>query len=510
MSKWIRKYIFHCQTSLRVAILSAMHSLFFLALSTNQVASQTEIGSQAYQQATPEEPLSEREKLIRATLAGKTVFQTITDYLDCGVDRCEIKKIAEGQISKSADYLSEDGRLLTAWFNEKNEVVTLQKGYWYFSRIGTETHLCQGYLENLLISSQTAAQVDPTIWCWHIRFDGVHNAFSSPRFIRDGAVVERDTAAAKRLTYLVSDIRSGNEIWKLLDQLGEDYANLSETSWESKSEVDPMTDASVVTVQSIQQSGDGTIGFVEGSCVEDRRVRFTALVVDKEGKPTVSIRNDVGGNEFGAYAGELRVNSQTSENGARFLFERRGAPNRIVLFEYTPSMWETSENPLNEVLGAQPIQLNKLAWRVLVRLQTSGGELLLRVPLSDPSVQKLISSCGGDFAAELDRRGLEKTQGKVEFAKSIDLRGEKRKESEEKSSHQRKLIFDRIVGDREVLGPANSEVSNSVGSSASPMSEQGGSVLADPTPLPPLPSPSDGGSDDPASLPLPPPPSDGN
>jgi TPR repeat protein/uncharacterized protein len=208
------------------------------------------------------------------------------------------------------------------------------------------------------------------------------------------------------------------------EKQGSEYARESPTSWKSSQQKNEMTDRVDVTVRSIQKNQEGAVIEIEGKCAEAGLVVFTALVVDRDGKPTIEFPTYTRENQFlwgdgppqwGTLLGSRRINSDTVGSVS---FPDEQFSNKfiiLVLADKPPSKapadtagsQQKSEN-LEDVLkalpnvmygmklgltGPQPLETT---WRALIQFTSTKGDILIRVPLFDLNIRKLIDSCRVD------------------------------------------------------------------------------------------------------------------
>ena len=129
-------------------------------------------------------------------------------------------------------------------------------------------------------------------------------------------------------------------------------------------------------------------------------VRFSTLVTDLQGKPTIvipQIRGEIGG--------QLRLN----DNQARATsFKTTKFNNELILVDLpAAAAWRSTMEKLLRGLPTDEIErvgrnsaelaltgaVAETAWRVLAQFETGGGTLVITVPLFDPAVQELVKAC---------------------------------------------------------------------------------------------------------------------
>ena len=155
-------------------------------------------------------------------------------------------------------------------------------------------------------------------------------------------------------------------------QKGLEYANRRETYWKSTSKRNEMTDKVDVYAESTQKNGQGAVAHITGSCHTDA-ISFSALIVDEGGKPTVDIPFLL----FNA-EGWIRINDKGPE---RYSIQLKGSfTNELKLI----SLYRAHTN--------LPTSLSD-TWRLFVQFDTSMGQMLIKIPIYDTSVQQMIKSC---------------------------------------------------------------------------------------------------------------------
>jgi hypothetical protein len=133
-----------------------------------------------------------------------------------------------------------------------------------------------------------------------------------------------------------------------------------------------MTDDNDYTVTSIQPNGMGAQALIEGTCQRGGPAVFLATLTET-GDQTVPLGLPTFQN--GVITGEKRVNDERVFPTA---FHNDMFKNRIVV------------TTLSSVDPAESIDTT---WRVLAQVQTSRGPVVIKIPLFDSNIQKLLIAC---------------------------------------------------------------------------------------------------------------------
>lgn len=192
--------------------------------------------------------------------------------------------------------------------------------------------------------------------------------------------------ADRQKQVLVEKQRIQAEELKIIVDSGDKYAALAESEWESSSQVDPMTDKPNVTVRSIQKNENGAIAQIDGKCLDNNVIQFTSLFLDADAKPTVTIVGFYSDEYSKIYQGELRLNSEQSD---KINFRMGRFRNEIIILNLDNLPIGATRESLFENRSTNS------TWRVLAKLETSSGEFLIKIPIFDPAIQQLVSSCVG-------------------------------------------------------------------------------------------------------------------
>lgn len=158
----------------------------------------------------------------------------------------------------------------------------------------------------------------------------------------------------------------------VLRQKGEEYAKSNETKWSSNTAKDALSDRTITTSVSVQES-NGAVAELRIRCA-DAGVKINALIVDRDGKPTIAVPRSTGLFGQPVVEGKIRINEEQP---------------RDVYFPQGDFRKEIDLNVDSQAVAAG------LHWRIYAAVQTSAGQLLIKVPIFDPQVRKTIDSCRG-------------------------------------------------------------------------------------------------------------------
>jgi len=153
-----------------------------------------------------------------------------------------------------------------------------------------------------------------------------------------------------------------------VERLGLQYAVEAGTRWTVEKKPNPMTDRTDWIVRTVQKTEDGVVAEIEARCHEPGIFTFTALLVDENGKPTLTFPGRL--SDEGLMVSK-RINSEKPTQGFLATDEFN---NRFVLF-------------------SMPREDRASVWRVLVQMSTSKGEIVLKVPLFEDKVRQALDAC---------------------------------------------------------------------------------------------------------------------
>jgi len=197
--------------------------------------------------------------------------------------------------------------------------------------------------------------------------------------------VRRALIKAQALLNEIDPILQHNAEIRTLIQKGQEYAGKRETTWDLETKKNEMTDNVDQSVRSVQRNENGVVADVKGFC-DSGQVEFSALIVDKEGKPTIEL--PIVSGAF-ATSGLLRVND---EQPTQKVFRPEGNfRNELSIVRLSKSKDSTKESALLFVssfnAGAAPV------WRIYAQFETSSGSMLIKIPIYDGQIQRMVRSC---------------------------------------------------------------------------------------------------------------------
>jgi peptidoglycan hydrolase-like protein with peptidoglycan-binding domain len=174
--------------------------------------------------------------------------------------------------------------------------------------------------------------------------------------------LEAEAEAAKEWARRVDEARTK----------GVPYAAQAGAKWTLSEKPNPMTDDNDYTVRSVQPNGSGAEALIEGTCQKPGRVVFLATLNE-----TGDHSNPLGLPTFqnGAIVGEKRINDEPAFPRA---FPNDIFKNRIIV---------------STLSSLDPTESIETTWRVLAQVETTRGPVLMRIPMFDDNVQKLLAAC---------------------------------------------------------------------------------------------------------------------
>ena len=157
-----------------------------------------------------------------------------------------------------------------------------------------------------------------------------------------------------------------------------------------------MTDQTDITVESVQKNELGIVAEVQGYC-KNREVAFSALIVDSEGKPSLTLPGLASiGNGLGNGIPVLyRVNDNAPYNTIIPSLEFSNK-FQVVIFADPGGKSDTPDNTarlLVAMLGSNIFLKSSNTWRVMAELKTSNGAIIVKIPMFDAGIQELVQSC---------------------------------------------------------------------------------------------------------------------
>jgi hypothetical protein len=190
----------------------------------------------------------------------------------------------------------------------------------------------------------------------------------------------------------IDDVLERGAQRKEIARKGREYAVTGESSWELESKKDPMTDRVAVTAISVQKNDFGVRAEVKGYCgtneVRGGEVIFTALIVDDQGNPTVEIPQTQNGPGLIGTSASIRINE--NQPLTEILQPLANFRNELLIASLAKVPQLTKD--------IQQIPLSDI-WRIYVQFDTSRQRILIRIPIYDSAIQKMVSSCAGEQSA---------------------------------------------------------------------------------------------------------------
>jgi hypothetical protein len=146
----------------------------------------------------------------------------------------------------------------------------------------------------------------------------------------------------------------------------------------------PMTDEQDFVVSSTQPNGTGAMAAVEATCSKNEVVFKTTL--HNVNDPKVPLGFPI--SDSGGIVGRKRINDDPA---FATNFSRDKWQNQIVLSRIS--------------FRNDDAESADTTWRVLAEIETSRGTLLIKIPMFDPNIQKLIGNCKYRYEIEKRRMG---------------------------------------------------------------------------------------------------------
>ena len=202
-------------------------------------------------------------------------------------------------------------------------------------------------------------------------------------------------------------------------ELGPEFAGASRTRWIRREQPDRMTNQTTVTVYSRQQSDNGVVAEIVGACVDTGLVHFTATFLPARGGEPISLSNLVWHEEKRHTTGRFVLNRDPLRQE---IFESNEFVNRaivLVLFADDASFQipllgtltgeqmflriegARADPAMRNVLrltdptgaGSQHVNLFSTTWAVKAEFATSGGQVVVEIPLWHEDLQDMLASC---------------------------------------------------------------------------------------------------------------------
>jgi hypothetical protein len=182
------------------------------------------------------------------------------------------------------------------------------------------------------------------------------------------------------------------------------------SEWKFSETKDPMTDAAIYSVNSIQRNEDGVGAGVTGTCLKDGTIQFLATITDDDGKPTIDViaRNLEGKpiNGFATVRYRLNDNVQTgtlpgSQFNNRFVSLTINGPaainKRKEQYSANPQVGQAfaliqAFSFLGAAQGVTGVDFD-LVWGAMIEFETNKGNLVVSIPVFHPAIRQLYEKC---------------------------------------------------------------------------------------------------------------------
>jgi hypothetical protein len=146
---------------------------------------------------------------------------------------------------------------------------------------------------------------------------------------------------------------------------GIDYLNKSGSAWALKEVNDPMSDEVDSTAVSAQDNGKGVVAEISGMC-RFGQVMFTAVLNSTTDDPLRFAEV-----EGGYVIGRKRINDDPP---VPVHFDTVKWSNQILISSLDDKSLYTT-------------------WRILAEVETSQGDIIIKIPMFDPNIQKVVTNC---------------------------------------------------------------------------------------------------------------------
>ena len=205
-----------------------------------------------------------------------------------------------------------------------------------------------------------------------------------------------------RVSSDVDTVMANGEKRREVQRLGDQYSRESGTRWSLDQKIDPMTDKPDYKASSVQKNDEGAVAEIEARCAERGIISFTALVVDQDGKPTISFPNYNPSEHV--LIGKRRFNGDDPQ-AAALVSDQFNNRFSILFLLGQPAQAQPDKgrqgNPVEQIqllskalqVGIVGAQKADETWRVLVQIETSRGSLILKIPTFERSIRKLVETC---------------------------------------------------------------------------------------------------------------------
>jgi TonB family protein len=184
---------------------------------------------------------------------------------------------------------------------------------------------------------------------------------------------------------------------------GPSYVEEAKTVWTIRRSKNAITAQEEIKITSIQKNGTGAVAEITGECSKNAvtsGVVFKAVIVDDGGRPRLGFPDQTT-DPPGVYA-NYRIND--SDAGRRLLgrssFDNQLAITVLIRQETLNAISsEARTDPLAQItqftaaLSGVHFLPAESTWRVLSQINTTAGELLIKIPVFNEHIQTLIHAC---------------------------------------------------------------------------------------------------------------------
>ena len=175
---------------------------------------------------------------------------------------------------------------------------------------------------------------------------------------------------------------------------GDAFLRENETKWTYSESKDRMTGKVSGKAGSVQLNSSGAAASVEGVCDKQYDVRFTVLITDKNGNPSISISNR-------DREGNVRVRYKKNDTLTETILETEDYRNKFsTFFAVTEQRLDALKKDalfqiatLGGSIAIPHLGVQDQTLGVLVEFKTSAGDLIVSIPTTHSAIQKLYSSC---------------------------------------------------------------------------------------------------------------------
>ena len=204
---------------------------------------------------------------------------------------------------------------------------------------------------------------------------------------------EKDEADAKERKRLEDEAAKAADWRRKIEEAqrkGSEYAAKEKIIWSLQKRVNPMTDQDEYTASSIQSNDGGVAASVDGTC-QKAQVTFLATLADAK-DPNTPL--GIPGFKGDGTVGNKRIND---DSVFPIMFPNETFRNRIVISRLS--------------FGEYVAEAADTTWRILGEIETGKGAIVIKIPMFDQNIQKLIASCKQQYELEKIRKGRRDAPG---------------------------------------------------------------------------------------------------